>query len=67
MRNPLPKHYHRPVRNLLIFLLVYLALTELHAMIDGRMPAPPWFLIVGFAIGSLIAVYIGGAKEKDRV
>ena len=66
MRNPLPRHYRRPMTNVLICVLLYLALTALHAMIDGRVPTPPWFLIVGFAIGSFVAVWIGGAMEKDR-
>ena len=66
MHNPIPKHYRRPLSRVLQGVLVFLALTGLHAMIDGRAPVPPNFALFGFAVGSLIAVWIGGAKEAQK-
>ncbi len=65
MRNPVPKPFRRPLSNVLLAVLVYLALTGLHAMIDGRASVPPTFLLVGFAVG-LVAVWIRGAMKEER-
>lgn len=65
MRNPISKRFRRPLSNVLLAVLVYLALSGLHAMIDGRAPVPPTVLLVGFAVGSLVAVWIRGAMEEE--
>jgi hypothetical protein len=65
MRNPVPKQFRRPLNSLLLFVLVYLAMTGLHAMIDGRAKTPPTFLILAFAAGALIAVWIRGMVDGE--
>jgi protein-S-isoprenylcysteine O-methyltransferase Ste14 len=65
MANPLPKRFRRPTSSLLLFVLVYLALTGLHAMIDGRAEAPSIYLVVGFLIAFVIAALVRGAMEEE--
>jgi hypothetical protein len=66
VRNPLPRRYRRPLGNAALCILIYLALTGLHAMIDGRAPAPSLGLIVAFVIGSAIGVWINGLRDEDE-
>ncbi|MGQ0661559.1 hypothetical protein [Sphingosinicella sp.] len=66
MRNPIPRRFRRSLSNVLLMVLVYLALTGLHAMIDGRAPIPPTFLLIGFVVGSLAVVWLRGAMEEER-
>lgn len=67
MPNPIPPRFRRPLGNVVLFVLVYLSLTALHAMFVGKLPFPPTFALVGFAIGSMIAVWVKAAKENERV
>jgi hypothetical protein len=67
MPNPIPPRFRRPLSNVVLFVLVYLSLTALHAMFVGKLPFPPTFALVGFAIGSMIAVWVKAAKENERV
>jgi hypothetical protein len=66
MRNPVPKRFRRPLSNVLFFVLVYLALTGLHALVDGREPIPSTIVLVGFAIGATIAVWSRAALQEER-
>ena len=66
MPNPIPRRLRRPLSNVVLFVLVYLSLTALHAMFVGKLPFPPTFALVGFAIGSMIAVWVKAAKENER-
>ena len=67
MPNPIPPRFRRPLGNVVLVVLVYLSLTALHAMFVGKLPFPPTFALVGFAIGSMIAVWVKAAKENERV
>ena len=67
MPNPIPQRFRRPLSNVVLFVLVYLSLTALHAMFVGKLPVPPTFALVGFAVGSMIAVWVKAAKEDERV
>lgn len=67
MRNPIPQRFRRPLSNVVLFALVYLSSTALHAMFVGKVPFPPTFALVGFAVGSMITVWVRGAMENERV
>jgi hypothetical protein len=66
MRNPIPKRYRHPLNNVVQFVLFFLACTGLHAMIIGRAPVPPTFALFGFAVGSVIAVWVQGAMADEH-
>ena len=67
MPNPIPKRFRRPLKNIVVFVLVYLSGTALLSLLMGKVLFPPIFPIVCFAIGSMIAVWLKGAKGKERV
>src|SRR5688572_31124838 len=66
VRNPIPKRYRKSADSLLFFVLVYLAATGLHAIIDGRARGPSWFVVAAFLAGALIAVYVRGAMHEEE-
>ena len=66
MHNPLPRRYRRPLGNIALCILIYLALVGVHAMIDGRAPAPSFGLIIAFLIGSAIGVWINGLRDVEE-
>jgi hypothetical protein len=66
MRKLFPERLRRPLKNILLMVVIYLALTGLHAMIDGRAPVPSTFVLVAFAIAALATVWLRGDPQEKR-
>lgn len=66
MQNPVPKRYRQSLRNVLLMVLVYLALTGLHAMIEGRAPVPTTLTMVVFGVAALLGTWVRGLMQEER-
>ncbi len=66
MYNPVPERFRKPAGNICFTVLVYLATVGLFAIIDGKVEAPPSFMLVGFAGGSLVALFVAAERQKSN-
>jgi len=56
----------KPPGNVVLIALVFLAMTGLHAIFEGRAAEPSIYTLTGFAFASLIAVRLRGAVSDKR-
>jgi hypothetical protein len=67
IENPVPVRFRRSLGNVVLTVLVFLALTGLHAIISGSEPSPPPCVLIGFGLGSILGVLVRGAMAGKAI
>lgn len=66
MRNPVPDHYRKPLGNVVLLGLLYLAGKGLLGMVGGSVDPPSLGMIVGYLIGGAAGVWMFGSQARHH-